>query len=162
MRLAFVAVLALLGAAPALAGSTSTINVGLVVTGTFASSLAGTWHSNAADRGAIYHFVVGSDSGAFYKLVSIALPGTGRCDLRVGGMITSFEPTSGSRYEMHYSVQSADVITSEASGSDCNNVAASYLGEFQVGNGTQSLILSRAGDGRLIDSATGTEYMRAR
>ena len=176
MRIAFAAALALLLAAtPALAGRASTINVGLVVTGNFASALVGTWHSRTAARGAIYHFVVAGSSGAFFKLVSIRLPETsptaakdalsaapGKCDLRVGGVIYSLEQTSGATYQMQYSVQSADVVTSSTNSEDCQDVAASYLSDIAAADGTQSLILSRTGEGYLIDGATGAEYTRMR
>lgn len=131
MRIAFAASLSLLLASPTLASSVSTMHVGLVVTGSFASSLVGTWDSRSAARGNIYHFVVSGSSGLFYELVSIPLretspiaaqdtlgdpPTAGTCDLRVSGVIYSLEQTSGttirasgdhhlgSSYEMQFRV----------------------------------------------------------
>ena len=167
MRIGFAAALALLLAAPALAASSSTIHVGLVVTGSFASPLVGTWESRAAARGSIYHFVVSGSSGLVYKLVSLPLrePAAGTCDLRVSGLIYSLErrsgtassPHSGSSYQMQYAVQSAEVVTSSTSVEDCREAGAAYLGNTASDS---TLILSRTGDGHLIDSATGTEYIR--
>lgn len=164
MRLVSAASLALLMAAPALAGGASAIHVGLVVTGRIASPLVGAWHSKTAARGTIYHFVVGGSSGAVYELVSIPLRETsGTCDLRVGGVIHSLEPTSGeASYEMQYSIRTADVVTSSTDFDDCEDVAASYLNDVAAAVGTRRLILSRTGEGRLIDSATGAEYTRTR
>jgi hypothetical protein len=146
--------------APALAGSASTMHVGLTLTGDFATALAGGWHARGAADGAIYHFVVRGSSGALYQHVSVPVRGRGTCDLRLSGVIYSLEPVSGqrSRYEMQYAIQSADVITSSSSGG-CSDVADAYLNDVP---GAQSLILSRAGEGRLIDSATGVEYARTR
>ena len=86
----------------------------------------------------------------------------GECDLRVGGVIYSLEQTSGATYEMQYSVQSADVVTSSTNSEDCQDVAASYLSDIAAADGTQSLILSRTGEGYFIDGATGAEYTRMR
>ena len=164
MRLVFAASLALLLVAPAFAGSASTVRVGLVVTGHFASPLEGAWHSPTAARGTIYHFVVNASSGVVYQLVSMPLRETsGTCNLRVSGVIYSLEQTSaGSSYEMRYSIQSADVVTSSTDYDDCKDVAASYLSDIAAADGTRRLILSRTGEARLIDSATGTEYTRTR
>jgi hypothetical protein len=63
---------------------------------------------------------------------------------------------------MRYSIQSADVVTSSTDFDDCKDAAASYLGDIAAADGTKSLILSRAGEGRLIDSTTGQEYTRTR
>src|SRR3954464_5826797 len=93
VRIAFAAFLSWLLAAPALASSTSTMHVGLVITGNFASPLIGTWDSRIAARGIIYHFVVGGSSGVFFELVSVPLretspsaPTVEMCDLRVSGV----------------------------------------------------------------------------
>ena len=177
MRLASAASLSLLLAAPALAGSASTFHVGLVVTGDFAPALLGAWDSRSAARGTIYHFVVSGSSGVFYQLVSIPLqqtspialkaafraaPATPTCDLRVSGIISSLEPTAANRarYEMQYSIQSAQIVTSSTNVNDCKELAASYVSDMSAADSTQTLILSRAGEGRLIDSATGQEYVR--
>ena len=180
MKIAFAALLSLLMAAPALAGSTSAIHVELVVTGGLASPLAGTWDSRSAARGTIYHFAVSGSSGVFYKLVSVPLreplqvaaadsPSAGAaaqmCDLRVSGVIYSLDPTSGrtgpgSSYEMRYSIQSAQAVTSSTRFDDCKEVAASYVSSSSAADAPHSLILSRTGKGRLIDSATGQEYIR--
>jgi hypothetical protein len=166
VRIAFAAFLALLAAAPALAGSASTIHVGLIVTGSFASPLVGAWHARTAARGTIYHFVVSGNSGTFYQLVSIPLgaaPKAGKCDLRVSGVIHSLEQTPGAAsYEMQYSIQSADLVTSSTNFDDCKDVAASYLSDIPAAENTNSLILSRTGEGRLIDNATGADYTRIR
>lgn len=161
VRLAFAATLAFLLAAPALAAGTSTLHVGVVVIGDLASSLAGNWVSSTAARGAIYHFSVSDRSGAVHKLVSLPLrePSAGRCDLRVSGVIYSLEPTAGSGYEMRYAIQAADVVTSSTDFDACQDVADSYLSDIPAAD---SLILSRAGEGRLIDSATGVAYSRTR
>lgn len=113
------------------------MHVGLVVTGSIASSLSGTWDSRTAARGTIYHFVVSGRSGVVYELVSIPLrepspnaaedvigaaPTAGTCDLRVSGVIYSLERISGgtaaassdyhlgSSYEMQYSIRSAEAV----------------------------------------------------
>lgn len=162
VRLAFAACLALLLAAPAFAGSRATINVGVVVTGAFASPLVGSWHSKTAALGSIYHFTVSGRSGAFYQLVSLPLPeGKGSCDLRVGGVIHSLERAAKrSSYEMRYSIQSADVVTSSTDVDGCTDVAAAYLSDVSA-DGTRRMILSRTGRDRLIDTASGTEYALA-
>jgi len=176
VRLASAASLSLLLIAPALAGNTSTFHVGLVVTGHLAAPLVGTWDSRSAARGTIYHFVVSHSSGVFYQLVSVPLgeispgvvktafgaaPAAGRCDLRVSGIISSLEPTStassGSSYEMRYAIEAAQVVTSSSNIADCEEVADSYLSDVPA---SDSLMLSRTGDGRLIDRATGAEYVR--
>jgi hypothetical protein len=160
VRLAFAALLSLLLTGPVLAGGTSTINVGLVVTGAFASPLTGSWHSPTAARGSIYHFTVSGHSGAFYRLVSVPLrDAKGTCDLRVSGVIYSLEQTSKRpSYEMQYSVRSADVVASSAQRDACKDVAASYLSDMPA---VESLVLSGAGEGRLVDRSTGAEYIRA-
>lgn len=163
MRLVFAAALALLAAAPAIAGSSSTISVGLTVTGSFASPVTGVWRARTMAPGAMYQFVMSHSSGAFYEFVSVPIadtPVTGRCDFRISGVIHSLERSSreGASYEMTYSVQSADVVASSTDGVDCDDVAASYLSDVN----TRSMILSMTGEGRLIDSATRTEYVRTR
>lgn len=187
MRIAFAALLSLLLAAPALASSTSTMHVGLVVTGNFASSLFGTWDSRTAAQGTIYHFVVNGRSGVVYELVSVpsratsvmavedvigAAPTAGTCDLRVSGVIYSLEQISGgtaatssdyhlgSSYEMQYSIRSAEAVTSSTDFDACKEVAASYLSNVPAAGSVHSLTLSRTGKERLIDSATGEEYTR--
>lgn len=174
MRIAFAALLSLLLAAPALASSTSTMHVGLVVTGNFAPPLIGTWDSGITARGTIYHFVVGGGSGVFFELVSVPLhetsasdPAAETCDLRVRGVIYSFEPIASrehphpaSSYEMQYAIQSAEVVTSSTDFDGCKEVAASYVSDTPAVDARHSLILSRTGEGHLIDSATGAEYAR--
>lgn len=179
MRLVFAAAVALLSAAPAIASDASTMRVGLIVTGNFAAPLIGAWDSRNAARGVIYHFVVSRSSGVFYELVSVPLreasaiavddlvgaaPAVGRCDLRLSGVIYSLEQTArgSSRYDMQYSIQSAEVVTSSSHFEDCKEVAASYASDIPTANGTHGLTLSLIGDGRLIDSATGAEYTRLR
>lgn len=187
MRFAFAAALPLFLAGPALSSSAAAMHVGLVVTGSLASSLAGTWDSRTAARGTIYHFVVGGSSGVFYELVSVPLreisagamedalgaaPTAGTCDLRVSGVIYSLERISGgtaatssdfhlgSSYEMQYSIRSAEAVTSSTDFDGCKEVAASYLSDTPAADSMHSLTLSRTGNGRLIDSATGEEYTR--
>lgn len=179
MKIIFAASLSLLVATPALAAGVSSIHVGLIVTGNFASPLVGSWDSKVAVDGAIYHFVIGGTSGAFYELVSVPLrenlliaaddvlgapPDTGRCDLRLSGVIFSLEGTSGNRahladsYEMRYSVETVEAVTSSTDFDHCRQVAASYV----TAGAPRSLILSKAGDGRLVDATSGVEYTRTR
>lgn len=157
VRLASAASLALLMATPALAGGTTTIHVGLVVTGNSTSPLIGTWRSKGIAGGSPYYLVVGESSGTFYQLVSIPRRGT-QCDLRIGGAIHSLE-RSGSGYEMQYSVRSAEVVASTTNAEACKGVAASYLSKVAA---VESLTLSRTRDGRLVDTVAGTEYSRSR
>lgn len=176
MKLAAAASLSLLLVAPALAGSASNFRVGLVVTGHLAPALVGTLEARGAAPGSIYHFVVSDRSGVFFQLVSVPLgesslgvlktafgapPAAPRCDLRVSGVITSLEPTAaasqGGGFEMHYAIEAALVITSSSNTANCQEVADAYLSES---TGSGSLMLSRAGDGHLLDRATGAEYVR--
>jgi hypothetical protein len=184
VRIAIAAAFALLVGVPALAGGASSgIHIGLVVTGSFASPLTGTWDSRGAAQGAVYHFVVSGASGVVYALVSLPLPkaatiavtdvlgspsAVGRCDLRLGGVIYSLQEAPGAggsnsarSYEMRYSIQSVDAVAS-ANFDDCKRVAASYLSDIPAAERMQSLFLSRASDGRLVDAVTGTEYTRSR
>jgi hypothetical protein len=163
VRLAFAAFLTLLIATPALAGGSSAITVGLVVTGNLASPLAGNWVSSSAARGGIYHFAVGDGTGTFHQLVSIPLrdASAGSCDLRISGVIYSLEPAAGraASYDMRYAIQSADIVTASSDADACEDIAASYLSDAPA---TDSLILSRTNDRRLVDSVTGVEYTRTR
>lgn len=167
MRLALAASWALILAAPALAAGASAVHVGLVVTGKLASPLIGAWHSGSTAPGAPYQFVVSSSSGRVYEFVSIPVRDAGTCDLRVSGVIYSLEPTSRARpshgpsYELQYAIRSADVVNSSTDSDTCEIVAAAYLSDIQA-VGTHSLTLSRTGEGRLIDGATGAEYTRTR
>ncbi|RYE08225.1 MAG: hypothetical protein EOP22_14260 [Hyphomicrobiales bacterium] len=158
MRFVFAAALALLLVAPTHAGGrSSTIAVGLTVTGNLASSLAGTWQSRTVSPGAIYHFAVTNGSGAFYQRVSLPLR-AGNCDLRLSGVIYSLE-RAGSGYEMHYGVRSADVVSSSTDPEACEDVAAAYLSDSRS---PHSLTLSPTGKDRLLDPATGAAYIRTR
>ena len=187
MRIAFAACLSLLATAPAFAAGFSTIHVGLVVTGNIAFPLVGTWDSRTRGSDTPYHFALSRTSGLFYELVSVPLDGSGVttmgsvsgiaavhavCDLRVTGVITSVEKVSGETigsfsdrhlkptYEMRYSIQYAEVVTSPVNLDECKQVAASYVDNASAAETAGTLFLYWAGDGSLIDSAAGTEYAR--
>jgi hypothetical protein len=186
VRIASAAILSLLVTTPTLAAAAA-IHVGLVVTEDFARPLVGTWDAKFPAKGTIYHFVVSGSFGVFYELVSVpaqetasiavsdvlgAALGAGRCDLRLSGVINSLEEDPGAivhgaggqahaSYEMRYSIQSAEVITSSTDLDRCKQVASTYVSDAGLGAASR-LLLSRASDGSLIDSVSGTQYFRAR
>jgi hypothetical protein len=189
VRSAFVAIGIWLASSSSFAGSSSSsIQVGIIITKSPTPPLVGIWDTEAAVKKDIYHLEISSALGLSYQVISApsqeatltamtetvnSIPDIVGCDIRFTGTIDALERAPSKivhyfsdhkylkpDYVVRYSVETAELLDSPANPDNCAQLVAKYESDISAARIVRSLFLSKSVRGGLIDSVAGTVYAR--
>lgn len=175
MRLALAALFSVFVVGPSLAGSSATIQVGLVITGDTSTAVVGSWASKTAVTGGIQEFQISGGSRFSSELViapQTTADTAAGCRIRTSGAVRGVAPVSAAMaryfenhhyltpdYVVHYSISSAEAIGA-STGGRCTDIADSFAHFASTASPPRSLFLTKGDNGELIDSMAGTAFAR--